>query len=289
MIGIEEGLLVNSISDTFDRIAHIATKQGHIIFRHGDVPSDPDSDETWKFRDLKSLHALAVQKLLREMTMLAERLGLNGIVQETAELASRSTELADISQDEEGDGFHSTSATQLRPVFDSMETLFKGRRSTGIGVLETILENSSRIVQGSGIIPKSESEVRNEVLKVLEFAFLDVKKEVSVPKTFKSYKPDIGVSSLMAAAEYKFITSRQGLLKAMDEVYTDLKGYSGSPDWRTFYAVFYQTEQFAHHREIENELRLLPDYSNWKPIVVVGPGQRRQRNKSKQISKDLKE
>lgn len=84
----------------------------------------------------------------------------------------------------------------------------------------------------------------------------------------------MGVKSLMAAAEYKFVTSRIELKKALDEVYTDMKGYGGRYDWRSFYAVFYMTEPFFHQKDIDEEFRLVKSELSWTPIVVVGPGSR---------------
>jgi hypothetical protein len=60
----------------------------------------------------------------------------------------------------------------------------------------------------------------------MSFSFRDVTREIPVPKIFKTYKPDIGVPSLMVAAEYKFIDSHQEAKNALDEIYADMKGYS---------------------------------------------------------------
>jgi hypothetical protein len=46
--------------------------------------------------------------------------------------------------------------------------------------------------------------------------------------------PDIGVSSLMAAAEVKFVTTKQEAKAALDGIYADMKGYSGRDEWRSF-------------------------------------------------------
>lgn len=43
----------------------------------------------------------------------------------------------------------------------------------------------------------------------------------------KTYKQDLGVRSLMAVAEYKYAATENEVRRALDGIYTDMKGYSG--------------------------------------------------------------
>ena len=92
---------------------------------------------------------------------------------------------------------------------------------------------------------------------MLSFAFPDVVKEIPLEKILKTYHPDIGVTSLMAAAEVKFVTTKDEATAAIDGIYTDMKGYSGRDEWRSFYAVIYMTEPFYSQKDVEREFRVV--------------------------------
>jgi hypothetical protein len=169
---------------------------------------------------------------------------------------------------------HSRPLAAAYSMFDSLATMTEGRAVTGLGIFENILGNTPKIIEASGVAPKNEAQVRKEVLKVLSFSFRDVVREIPFPKNIKTYRPDIGVISLMAAAEYKFIDSQEEAKKSLDEIYADMKGYSGRYDWRSFYAVFYMTEAFYSQKDLDEEFRLVRAELNWTPIVVVGKGGR---------------
>ena len=151
----------------------------------------------------------------------------------------------------------------------------EGRQVTGLGVFETILENTPKIIENAEIEPSNEAIVREQVRKILGYAFRDVVREISISKNLKTYRPDIGVTSLMAAAEYKFIDSKKDAKKALDEIYADMKGYKGASDWRSFYAVFYMTKSFYTQKDVEEEFRLVKAELSWTPMVMVGSGSRR--------------
>jgi hypothetical protein len=149
-----------------------------------------------------------------------------------------------------------------------------GRAVTGIDIFRTILQNTPAIIRAKGLEPRNEAEVRSAVFEVLQFAFHDAVREIPVGQLFKTYKPDFGVRSLMAAAEYKFADSESEVKKALDEIYVDMKGYSGHYDWRTFFAVIYTTDALAHKEKLEDEFRGVKADVNWTPILVVGKGAR---------------
>lgn len=112
---------------------------------------------------------------------------------------------------------------------------------------------------------------------MLALSFRDVVVDTPIVKNLKTYRPDIGVRSLMAAAEYKFIDSKAETKVALDGIYADMHGYAGHHEWRSFYAVLYMTKQFYARKEVEVEFDLVRAELSWKPIVVVGSGGRKLR------------
>lgn len=80
---------------------------------------------------------------------------------------------------------------------------------------------------------------------------------------------------LMAAAEHKYVNSETALKKALDDIYTDMKGYAGHYDWRNFYAVIYMTAPFSHHNDWDEQFRFGKADINWTPIIVNGGGERK--------------
>jgi hypothetical protein len=99
-------------------------------------------------------------------------------------------------------------------------------------------------------------------------------REIPVGQLLKTYKPELGVRSLMAAAEYKFASSEAEVKKSLDEIYADMRGYYGHPEWRTFFAVIYTTDTLLHQKKLEEEFRGVKADVNWTPIIVVGKGGR---------------
>jgi hypothetical protein len=89
--------------------------------------------------------------------------------------------------------------------------------------------------------------------------------------------PGIGVTSLMAAAEVKFVTTKEEARAVLDGIYADMKGYSGRDDWRSFYAVIYMTEPFYSQKDVEREFRLVKAELSWTPFVVLGAGARKKK------------
>ena len=64
---------------------------------------------------------------------------------------------------------------------------------------------------------------------------------MTLPKPLKTYKPDLESTDLGVAIEYKFAASEQDVKTAVDGIFSDMQGYAGSSQWRTFYAVIYMT------------------------------------------------
>jgi hypothetical protein len=160
--------------------------------------------------------------------------------------------------------------------YESLTTMTNSRAVTGIDVFRQILENTPAILESRQLRPQNEAEIRRAVFDVLGLAFNDVVRELSIGQILKAFKPDLGVRSLMAAAEFKLVTSRAKLLSALEGIFADMKGYNGCDEWRTFFAVIYSTVAITNKSQLEEEFRGVRAEANWFPIIVFGPGGRKQ-------------
>lgn len=141
--------------------------------------------------------------------------------------------------------------------------------------LERILQGTPRLLKDRGIEPCKEAHVRNALYQTLIHVFPDTVREIPIAKISKCYKPDIGVRSLKAAVEFKFCDSDEELKRAIGGIYEDVAGYSGSDDWKHFYAVFYMTDAFMTQPQVEAEFNLSQVDRRWRPLLVQGRGARR--------------
>lgn len=147
-------------------------------------------------------------------------------------------------------------------------------------LLERILRGTSKILTDRKIEPSNESDVRNAVYGLLIHIFPDTVKDIPIAKVSKTYKPDIGIKKIKSAVEYKFICSEAEAKTAIEGVFADIKGYEGSNDWKTFYAVFYMTGHFYTQDQVEADFEISNVPHKWKPIVVYGNGERKKRSKT---------
>lgn len=143
------------------------------------------------------------------------------------------------------------------------------------GLLESILRNTPKMLTDRKVSPNNEAQVRAEVYHLLNLVFPDTVREIPIAKVSKTYKPDIGVKRLKSAIEYKFVTTKDEMKAAIEGIFADIKGYEGSLDWTTFYAVIYQTDHFMTQEQVEADFQLSKVPHHWKPIVVFGKGGRK--------------
>jgi hypothetical protein len=272
-MGSEEQLLAASIRDTIAKARQAQRKLFHLCeastLQNIDHGAHADA-----LHEAQETLAFYIEKAFRDISILAERLGLPLFRADVVEKRKSFTDLSALVPTPYDVMLQSEPLDAARDLFDSLATMTEGRAVTGIGIFETLLENTPKIMDASGILPKTEAEIRKQVLKALSFCFRDVVREIPFPKNIKSYRPDIGVRSLMAAAEYKLVDSQQKAKNSLDEIYADMKGYGGRYDWRSFYAVFYMTAPFYTQKDFDEEFRLVRAELSWTPIVVVGHGAR---------------
>lgn len=276
MSGREEQLLSAGIRGTFLTAAKSENTVSELVegFRERvveeNVPELDDAEDDLRWH---------VTKLYRDIGILAERLSLPLFARRLQRefLSMASSDLVDMADDPNVVGLYSVELSKLRGYFDSLSTMTSAGAVTGLQVFQTILENTAIIIHEAGVDASNEANVRNAILKVLRYSFRDAQREVSAAQIFKVYRPDIGVASLMAAAEYKYVDSDVALKKALDEIYADMRGYAGHPDWRNFYAVIYMTAPFSHQKDWDEQFRFAKADANWTPIIVNGGGERRAR------------
>jgi len=279
----EEHLLATSIRDSFHEANKIVDKITYLI--EGNTTDsinkpNPEMDEA------DELLEWYVTKLYRDIGVLAERMQVPRMAKRIAAEFDAIKNINNVEPSNFDVGLVSPHLNRIRGHFETLATMIHGTEVTGLDVFRTILENTPAIVELTNTDPKKESDVQQAVMKVLKIAFPEAEREPSISHVFKHYKPDFGIRSLMAAAEYKFADSLAEVRKSLDEIYTDMKGYSGHYDWRTFYAVIYTTDTLINPKEIEAEFTSVGADVNWSPIVVVGKGQRKPKvPKSKQSSK----
>lgn len=268
---IEEQLLAASIRDTI-RDADQALVRYYHLCENNRVDNLDEGDHAEDLEEAEGSLSFLIEKIFRDTAVLAERMALPGYRKEVlrARKAFKNLTATEIPPWEAT--FHSPPLAVARTMFNSIATMFDGRGVTGLHIFETILHNTSKIIERAGLMPSSEAQVRAAVRDILQLAFRDVVREIPIPKSIKVYRPDIGVPSLMAAAEYKFIDSQQEAKAALEGIYADMRGYAGHHAWRSFYAVLYMTENFYNQPDIDHEFRLVKADLNWTPLVVIGPG-----------------
>lgn len=271
---IEEQLLAASIRDTIRDADRALVKYYHVCEGNREDNVD-EGDHADDLKEAERHLSFLIEKVFRDTAVLAERMALPGFRKEVMRARKSFDDLTATEVTPCDVMFHSPPLAAARTMYNSVATMVEGREVTGLRVFETILQNTPKIIERDGLVPSSEAKVREAVLGILQLAFRDVVREVPIPKSIKTYRPDIGVPSLMAAAEYKFIDSREEAKVALEGIYADMRGYAGHHAWRSFYAVLYMTENFYNQADVDHEFRLVKADLNWTPLVMVGPGSRK--------------
>lgn len=139
-------------------------------------------------------------------------------------------------------------------------------------ILWTMLEQTNILIGQQSKQPKREKDVQDVLEKALIIPFPDTIREPSIPKQTKTYRPDFGIQSLRTAIEVKFVAKKGDVGKALGELYEDMHGYAGSPEWSMFMAVIYMTGPFVSKQRVEAEARKAKLPKNWQVCVSVGSG-----------------
>ncbi|KWI87175.1 hypothetical protein WM08_17215 [Burkholderia ubonensis] len=272
---LEDHLLILSVNRAIEA-ARLAVTD--IVSVQESFSSQKDVDvPNRELDDHKANLEYCIEKIFRESSMLAERLQMPLLAKKIAGARSSFEDLDFVGCRESGDFEveHFSPALQAAVAhFRSIEEMVDATDLGGMQVFRTILENSAKIIEDAEVEPTKEADVQNAIFTVLRYAFRDAQREVKLQKILKEYRMDFGIPSLKAAAEYKFVDSPQKARSCLDGIYTDMKGYGGTHDWQSFFAVVYMTGPFLHQKDVDLEFKLVGADFNWTPIVVVGPGRR---------------
>lgn len=264
----EELLLAESIERTLDE-AHTAVVALHEANQRATPGTIEDPNDTAQ-EDATDNLGYYIEKVFLDTALLAERLGapqFAALIESERKSRRKLTKHVYTDHDELP---HFPHLARARSHFQSLRALTDAAATTAHDVLETMLKNTAKVIVQQGVAPDNEAKVRNAMLEALKVGFEDVFKEVPIAKLFKTYKADIGVPSLRAVIEYKYVRSLAEMDACLEGIYADMKGYGGDDAWRNFYAVFYMTEPFYRQDQVEEDFALVGADVSWKPIVVVG-------------------
>lgn len=148
-------------------------------------------------------------------------------------------------------------------------------------VLKRILRHLPQIMTLVGKVPSREHDIQVAAHRYIELSFPGTIREAAVPQAGKTYKPDLGIDELETAIELKFADSVAEAKKAVDELFTDMKGFAGSKDYKTFYGVIYMTGPHLSQQILDAQLRKVGSPKAWETFIVVGTGARPPKTGSK--------
>jgi hypothetical protein len=145
------------------------------------------------------------------------------------------------------------------------------RQQGGVKILEAVLENTAQLLMQWKIKPKSETDVCKPIRGLLKVVFEGTHKPPAgrFNKSFKYYKPDILIPDLFAAIEYKYIRNQTAFNTALGEIADDVGGYTGDPQYKLFYAVFYFTGNFFTQKRFISAWKEKQFPEDWVPIYVM--------------------
>lgn len=150
---------------------------------------------------------------------------------------------------------------------------------TSIRIFENILHGTAMIMERQGIEPGNETEMNRLMRTIVSAAFPDTTSNPNIPTVVKTYKPEFGVPSLGALAEYKFAKSETELKQCLDGIMADSRGYQADGKWKRFYAVLFLTGAFFTPAQIEEQFKQCGIHDSWKAIVLVGKGGKKKTTK----------
>lgn len=268
-MGQEEQLLAGQIRQGFTDARASMIRLGNLqAYSSIEELEDSGSDPAVEAEVL----AYYIDRLFRDISVLGERMGVPLFCRELRHArANLNAPLSQVERDDEGETF-SEALRLARRYYDSLAGMVEGSGTTGLSVFQSILENTSAIIANENLSPSSEKAIEKAIYKIIRYAFHDAVSQPTINKTLKNYKPEFGVTSLMAVAEYKFAHDLTGVRVALDGFYADMLGYAGDWRWRNFYAVLYTTNPILHANDLIAEFRLSKAGLEWTPILVHGPG-----------------
>jgi hypothetical protein len=137
--------------------------------------------------------------------------------------------------------------------------------------LKDILSNTDLVLQLLSLNPTKEVEINDCLYRVLSLFFPSATDNVSIQSGWKHFKPEFGFTSLRCAVEYKFAKNAAQLRTFVDQIYADMIGYGGSPDWVRFVSVFYCKRKFVTDAQLKQQFadKCAESKGKWEFILCV--------------------
>lgn len=148
-MNIEEQLLAASIRNTIRDADRALAKYYHVC----EVNTADNVDDGLHADELQeaTLHLRSlIEKVFRDTAILAERLGLPAYRKDVMRRMRSFEDLAATEVTPWDVLFHSPPLAAARSLYASLAVMTDGREVTGLGVFETILENTPKIIERTG-------------------------------------------------------------------------------------------------------------------------------------------
>jgi len=224
---------------------------------------EPDEEETVRF---------FIGKAFAQVLTFLDAAGLSETLKAVTEIHAAAkkdyTKAAGYSE-----GVYLVWAAKIEDYLDSIEAIF-GQKETGRVVKDVIqiLRATQYSITDLSCFPdppQNEDHVHTRIEAVLRCVFPDLLHKPPISKPIKNFEPDTGIPSLKTLIEYKFVDSREGVKRVVDEVLADTRGYV-SKKWSKFIYVIYETRRLRPESEwrqllLESDIR-----GNTEIIVICG-------------------
>ena len=145
MLELEEQLLAASIAETLHRGREAASKLSRLSGRNTleNIEEGPHADALAEAQFVLTYH---VKKAFRDTGILAERLGLRVFRTEIKNLQKSFESLCELIPTRFDVDLECPPLEAIAEMYASLETITAGRSVTGLGVFETILDNTPKII-----------------------------------------------------------------------------------------------------------------------------------------------
>ena len=269
-------LLNDATSDLFKNASQILSEFDDFINYSGHDTECPEfQDEITEFEERLEW---VILNLFAHIATLSEKIGLGSHAMAVRDDLTKiragellEIRLDDIKRHDRADEFYSPAVQHLWVLYAPIASLMSLEVKTTSDVLERILKRTPEIVSNKfGTKGASkEKDVELALYEILEHSFLDAASQITIPQKTKNYVMDLAVYSLMTGVEVKFAKNKRGFKKAVGEIYTDMKGYSGDHKWRKFYALIYLKNHISDAEKLFDEFKEVNAPLHWIPIIVT--------------------
>ena len=224
--------IMDSFNEDFRRCLKAITYiEDCAMYNHRDDPYDEENDYE------KAMLEYTLKKIFNKLILIYDSLSLKKMLEllesEFNPFKNKLTELRYYSYigelGSEPYGILSDHYDQLRLLLNISKDKDLTNRYEYLKV-KSILKSTPKIIHDSSNTPESESDVKKEIRRVLSYFFPDTVAEIPIPKSVKTFKPDIGIKSLKLAIEYKYANNEKEVKSCVGGILEDIGGYSGSED-----------------------------------------------------------